>query len=139
MCQNFSLFERILILMFKNDRKSPILQEIDQILLKPHSSDDAPKEKSEKQCYLMFYLVISISAYSHCLIYLHACMHACTHTCMCAHAHTHTHHKTSPTKETKYLTSARLGVAMTTECKKYMFFSNSKMASHLCTSKHSKK
>ena len=62
----------------------------------------------------MFNLVISVSAYSPCLIYLHA--HACART------HTHTHHKTSSTKETKYLTSARLGVAMTTECKKYTFF-----------------
>ena len=68
----------------------------------------------------MFYLVISVSAYSHCLIYLHVCMHACARAR--THTHTHTPHKTSPTKETKYLTSARLGVAMTTECKKYIFF-----------------
>ena len=49
-------------------------------------------------------------------------MCVCMHARVRAHTHTHTPHKTSPTKETKYLTSARLGVAMTTECKKYIFF-----------------
>ena len=108
-----ALTERILILMFKDSPEKSLLmgnrltRSFSRLtLLMMHQK--RMEGKSEKQCYLMFYFIISVSAYSRCLIYLHMCTH------------------TQPVPPRKqcliHLTSDRLGVAMTMDGKKYTIF-----------------